>query len=135
MNLTELSLRTISLFSNISLEKSFGETVEKHDYSHGPVLYQDCYEKCSDLDMHLPHPHECSENLILYLKDFMDKSSISNFSGLNHPDDAKGRGKIFTLPSPLRYRFWVQEISSTMISCIHFWTYKKVMNEKFGDQM
>jgi len=120
MNLTELSLRTISLFSNISLEKSFGETVEKHDYSHGPVLYQDCYEKCSDLDMHLPHPHECSENLILYLKDFMDKSSISNFSGVNHPDDAKGRGKIFTLPSPLRYRFWVQEISSTMISCIHF---------------
>ena len=104
MNLTELSLRTISLFSNISLEKSFGETVEKHDYSHGPVLYQACYEKCSDLGMHLPHPHEFSENLVRYLKDFMDKSSFINFTGVNNFGDAKGVGKIFTLPSPLQYR-------------------------------
>ena len=104
MNLTEFGLRTISFFSNISLEHSFRETVEKHEYNHGPVLYGDCYEKCSDLGMHLPHPHEFSENLVRYLKDFMDKSSFVNFTGVSNFGDAKGVGKIFTLPSSLQYR-------------------------------
>ena len=125
MNLTEFSLRTISFFSNISLEHSFRETVEKHEYNHGPVLYGDCYEKCSDLGMHLPHPHEYSENLVRYLKDFMDKSNMINFTGVNNLGDAKGVGKIFTLPSSLQYRYLVQE-KSTMRSEIHFWIDKQL---------
>ena len=104
MNVTEFGLRTISFFSNISLEHSFRETVEKYEYNHGLVLYGDCYEKCSDLGMHLPHPHEFSENLVRYMKDFMDKSSFINFTGVNNLGDAKGVGKIFTLPSSLQYR-------------------------------
>ena len=110
MNLTKFGLRTISFISNItniSLINSFRETVEKQNYSHGPILYQECYKNCSDLGMHLPHPHEFSENLIRYMKNIMDKSNIRNFTGINYPGDAEGVGKVFTLPTSLQYRFLV----------------------------
>ena len=110
MNLTEFGLRTISFVSNItniSLVNSFRETVEKQNYSHGPILYLECFKKCSDLGMHLPHPHEFSENRMQYMKNIMDKSSIRNFTSINHPGDAEGVGKIFTLPTSLQYRFLV----------------------------
>ena len=103
MNFTNIGL----FFSNLTFEYSFRENVEKYEYIHGQILYEECYLKCINMSMHLPHPHEFNENLVQYMNEIMKEADFSNFTSLNEPGDGKGFGKIFTLPTPLNYRFWV----------------------------